>query len=161
MIPSIGHRFPILLPLPVMSPKQGFLVRNSSGCNFFLIFPKRFPCRGGVVSTRAAFRCLRHVLGAPQHGGVALSVERRLVGPFLRAMGLLKLGVWLQDPLTDCVKKLAIVSCGDLAKPDRIKSHYWLLSVLMCSFPFCSQNLFSPFVCRRPSEMKRCLQASL
>lgn len=63
--------------------------------------------------------------------------------------------------LPDCVKKLGFVSCGDLEKPDGIKSHYWLLSVLMCSFPFCSRNLFYPIVCHRPSEMKRCFQASL
>lgn len=62
--------------------------------------------------------------------------------------------------LPDCVKKLCVLG-GDLAKPDGIKAHYWLLSVLMCSFPFCSWNLFSAIVCHRPSEMKRCFQASL
>lgn len=136
------------------------MVRKSSGCNFFLVFRKCCPCSGDVVSMREAFRCPHCMLCAPRRRWLCWEC-RRPVGPFLGAIGLLKLGIWLQDPLADCVKKLVIVSCGDLVKPDRIKSQYRLLSVLMCSFPFCSRNLFSPIVCHRPSEMKRCLQASL
>lgn len=155
MIPSIGHRFPLLLCCEVVSPRQTFLVRKSADWNFFLVSRSAFPA---VVEQLWDAHTMG--LGAPRAGWLWWEC-RRQAEPFLGAAGLLKVCIWLQDPPRLCEKNLGFVSWGDLAKPDGIKSHYWLLSVLMCSFPFCSRNLFSPFVCHRPREMKRCFQASL
>lgn len=103
MIPSNGHRFPVLLLClccEVVCPKQSFLVRKSTDYNFFLVFQKCFPCSGG-----AALGCPHHGLGAPR--GAWLWWEcRRQAEPFLGAVGLFKLCIWLQDPSRLCEKTL-------------------------------------------------------
>lgn len=49
MVPSIGHRFPLLLCCEVVSPRQTFLVRKSADWNFFLVSRSAFPAVVGQL----------------------------------------------------------------------------------------------------------------